>query len=257
MMKVIPQSFEVVGYLTLDGEAMLKRIEAAGRTCYKSEDLITVNTARDFAKMVLRRGHYSVIEHESVSVRIICDRGVSHEIVRHRLASYSQESTRYCNYGKARFGKEVTFIEPPGLQGMARGYWEDAMLRAERAYFQLLDAGQKPEIARSVLPNSLKTEMVMTANVREWRHFFFLRTAVEAHPQMRELARGMLRDFRMRIPVLFDDVGAVDDAEACKRKALKRLVSKIYAKGLNFNIDAFEAFWATVQPREGENDERS
>jgi thymidylate synthase (FAD) len=210
--KIIQPSFEILN--TDIGIERLKRIEAAGRTCYKSEDKITNDSARKFVKMILERGHHSVLEHESVSVRIICDRGVSHEIVRHRLVSYSQESTRYCNYAKEKFGNELTFIDPrPHIthDTLAWTLWQDAMHKAEVRYLNLIDLGVAPQMARSVLPNSLKTELVMTCNLREWRHFFKLRTASAAHPQMRQIAIPMLKEFRARIPVVFDDI-EVNDA---------------------------------------------
>lgn len=195
----------------VNGEEMLRRIEVAGRTCYKSEDKITPESAEEFVRMIIKRGHHSVLEHESVGVRIVCDRGVSHEIVRHRLASYSQESTRYCNYSKDKHGGEVTFIAPGFLWETGgdpcHDEWVRAMEAAEKSYLTLLRYGASPQGARSVLPNSLKTELVMTANLREWRHFFTLRTANAAHPQMREIARPLLGEFRDRIPVVFSDVG--------------------------------------------------
>ena len=204
-MKIVRSAYKIE--TPIDGDAMLCRIEAAGRTCYKSEDKITPDSARKFVAMVIKRGHHSVIEHEAVSVRIICDRGISHEIVRHRIASYSQESTRYCNYGKAKFGEEITVIDPHPLSVSQSLAWVSAMRSAESYYFEMIRAGAKPQMARSVLPNSLKTELVMTANLREWRHFFTLRTADAAHPQLREITRPMLAEFRDRIPGIFDDVG--------------------------------------------------
>ena len=204
-MKIVTASFEFEQ--EADGRQILARIERAGRTCYKSEDRITDGSAEKFVRMIVKSGHESVLEHESVTVRIICDRGVSHEIVRHRLASYSQESTRYCNYGKAG---EVTFVRPCFWDVGSTAYdsWYIAMQFAEAAYLDLLKNGATPQQARSVLPNSLKTEIVMTANLREWRHFFRLRTSVAAHPQMRELAIPMLREFQQLIPVVFEDLGA-------------------------------------------------
>ena len=188
----------------------LQLIEDAGRTCYKSEDQITAASAPIFVASILKRQHESVIEHASATVRFVCDRGVSHEIVRHRLASYSQESTRYCDYHKG----EVTFVIPPWIciDENKRGtnttsvVWLEAMESAETSYKYLRAFGWKPEQARSVLPNSLKTELVMTANLREWRHFFRLRTAPAAHPQMREVAIPLLLEMQQRIPVVFDDI---------------------------------------------------
>jgi thymidylate synthase (FAD) len=190
---------------------MLARIEAAGRTAYKSEAQISEDSASDFVKMLVDRKHFSVLEHVSVSARVICDRGVSHEIVRHRIASYTQESTRYCNYTQERFGQEIVFVLPSFLHTKADGdelydTWKAAMLEAERAYLRMIELGAKPEEARSVLPNSLKTEMVMTMNLREWRHFFSLRTASTAHPDMQIVAKNLLAEFRSAIPIVFDDL---------------------------------------------------
>lgn len=195
-----------------DGDEILRRIERAGRTCYKSEDRITDTSAREFVAMLVKRGHFAMLEHGGyVGVRIICDRGVTHEIVRHRIASYAQESTRFCNYSKAKFGSEVTFVDArPHLPEEAHTQWLGALADAEQQYLALLGRGVKPEIARSVLPNATKTEIVVTMNPVAWRHFFELRTAGAAHPQMREITRPMLAAFRTRIPVLFDDVGAPD-----------------------------------------------
>ncbi|GHU66785.1 thymidylate synthase [Clostridia bacterium] len=185
-----------------------KRIERAGRVCYKSEDRITDDSAIAFVRRIIQSGHESVIEHESVSVLVVCDRGVSHEWVRHRIASYSQESTRYCNYGKDRFGG-VTFIKPSFWAEDSVQYrlWLESMGHAEQTYLALLQSGATPQQARSVLPNSLKTEFVVTTNLREWRHFFELRTKAAAHPQMRELAVGLLRQFKGLMGCVFGDVG--------------------------------------------------
>ena len=193
----------------IDGAEMLKRIEKAGRTCYKSEDRITEESAEAFVRMLIERGHESVLEHESITVRFVCDRGVSHEIVRHRIASFSQESTRYCNYGNERFGSELTFIKPCFWEEWTLAYkqWSLAVSLAECAYFDMLDCGCTPQEARSVLPSSIKTEVVMTANLREWRHFLKMRTAKAAHPQMRELTVPLLHELQERIPVVFDDIG--------------------------------------------------
>jgi len=206
-MKIIRPYFIIED--SIDGEEILRRIERAGRTAYKSEHKITPDSAKKFVKMILDLGHESVIEHEKVTVRVICDRGISHEIVRHRIASYTQESTRFCNYSKGRFGNEITVIKPCFWDDGSKEYkiWRDAMENAERAYMELIKLGAKPEEARSVLPNSLKTEIVITMNLREWRHFFKLRTSKRAHPQMREVATSLLQAFKERIPVIFDDIG--------------------------------------------------
>jgi thymidylate synthase (FAD) len=190
------------------GIDMLKAIERIGRTCYKSEDKITDDSYETFVRNLIKRGHLSVIEHCSVTADIICDRGITHEIVRHRIGSYSQESTRYCNYSKEDFGKEITFIIPSYIAYKSEAWntWKDTMKACEDSYFKLLDIGLLPQEARAVLPNSLKTELVMTANLREWKTFFKLRTAGAAHPQMREVARPLLDDLKAMIPGVFDDI---------------------------------------------------
>lgn len=192
----------------LDGVAILKKIEQCGRVCYKSEDKTTEDSAEKFVGNIIKRGHEAVLEHESFTVKFVVDRGVSHELVRHRLASFCQESTRYCNYSKDDFGSEITFILPFFLDYKTPGWnaWQAAMKSAEDAYFKMLDIGHTPQEARSVLPNSLKTEVVMTCNIREWRHFFKLRTAMAAHPQMREITRPLLDELKTIIPVVFDDI---------------------------------------------------
>ena len=205
-MKIIPPSFELLE--RVDGTALLQRIELAGRVCYKSEAKITPDSAAGFVRRILKNGHESVLEHEQLSVRIICDRGVSHEIVRHRVASYSQESTRYCNYSLSKYQNELTFIRPFFWNDDPEKFriWEDAMAMAERSYLELIAKGASPQEARSVLPNSLKTEIVVTMNMREWRHFFRMRADAAAHPQMREIAVPMLEFFQKTIPVIFDDI---------------------------------------------------
>lgn len=194
---------------------MLTRVERIGRVCYKSEGNIKEGSAEKFIHALVSHGHESVIEHGSVTVKVTCDRGVSHEIVRHRIASYSQESTRYCNYTGEKFGGEIACIDVAtgfhydlNSEADRKKYeiWTEAMAAAEKYYFALIEAGAKPEEARSVLPNSLKTEIVMTMNLREWRHFFKLRCDSHAHPQIVEVGRMILKDFIQRYPVFFADL---------------------------------------------------
>lgn len=208
-MKIIAPYSEIIA---MDDESsILQRIESAGRTCYKSEDKITAESAIPFVKRILDSGHLSVIEHASATVRIICDRGVTHEIVRHRLASYSQESTRYANYSNQKFGNEITVIRPCFWAESSDEYqaWLAAMHHAEDAYLALIAKGASAQQARSVLPNSLKTEIVVTCNVREWRHIFSLRCSPSAHPQMREVMLPLLRKMHQKAPVLFEDLFAI------------------------------------------------
>lgn len=192
----------------IDGKEILRKIEKIGRVCYKSEINITEESSEKFIGNIIKSGHESVIEHVSISVRVICDRGVTHEIVRHRIASYSQESTRYCNYSSDKFGNELTFIKPCFWGESDENYktWEKSMLQIETDYIMLIENGAKPQEARSILPNSVKTEIVMTMNLREWRHFLKLRTSSAAHPQMREVAKMIFKEFKEKIPVLFDDI---------------------------------------------------
>ena len=205
-MRVIKAGFHILS--PVDGQKILKSIEEAGRVCYKSEEKITEDSAEKFVAGILKRGHEAVLEHEAIRVKFIVDRGVSHEIVRHRLAAYCQESTRYCNYSKGKFGEEITVIEPCfwDKDSDLMKDWRSAMRMAENHYLGLLHQGASPQEARSVLPNSLKTEVVMTANLCEWRHFFKLRTAPAAHPQMREVAIALLKEFQKLVPVVFDDI---------------------------------------------------
>lgn len=199
----------------INGEQLLRNIEEAGRTCYKSEGAITSDSYRPFIEMIMKSGHHSMFEHEKVTVRIICDRGVTHEIVRHRLAAYSQESTRYCNYSGERFGNEITVIEPFFFENYEDKklyrLWKEACEQSEQYYFHLLKQGAIPQEARSVLPNSLKTEIVVTYNLREWRHFFSLRADGAAHPQMQQIAIPLLLHFKQELSPLFDDIGYNED----------------------------------------------
>ena len=212
-MQEIKPSIEIIDME--DYEKIVKKIERIGRVCYKSEGKITEDSAEKFIKGLLTRQHESVIEHENVTVRFVCDRGVTHEIVRHRIASYSQESTRYCNYSGDKFDNQITVID------LASGFqydfskendkakyevWTKAMENAEQSYFRMLELGATPQEARSVLPNSLKTEIVVTMNLRSWRNFFRLRVDSHAHPQMREVATMLYEEFQKRLPVFVADL---------------------------------------------------
>ena len=201
-MKIIEQSWEWLQQPVKP----LEIIERAGRTCYKSEKRITSGSAEKFVQMILEMGHETVLEHASASVRFITNRGVTHELVRHRLASFSQESTRYVKYGD-----EIECIKPVWWDDVnyskaRKQIWIDAMESAEKAYHAALKAGDKPEQAREMLPHATKVEIVVTANFREWRHIFELRGSVKAHPQMRALIQDCLHGFAVEIPVVFADL---------------------------------------------------
>jgi thymidylate synthase (FAD) len=204
-MKIINASTEIL--TPIDKDRIYKSIERVARTCYKSEDRITEGSAEKMVKMLITRGHEAMIEHESITVRFICDRGISHEIVRHRIASYAQESTRYCNYSDDKFGNEITVIKPcfESWNNELLKMWEDSCRFSEKCYFDLLEKGASPQSARSVLPSSLKTEIVVTMNLREWRHFFSLRCDSAAHPQMRELTIPLLKRIGMLLPEIFGE----------------------------------------------------
>ena len=205
-MRVVQAGYEILD--TLNGEEVLKKIERVARVCYKSEDKIGEGTAERMVKALIKRGHEAMLEHFSFSVKFTVDRGVSHELVRHRVASFAQESTRYCNYGHEG---EITVIKPLYLSDCGEDYnlWRKACVVAEKQYLDMLAYRFSPQEARAVLPNSLKTEVVMTANLREWRHFFSLRacgTTGKPHPQMLEVAVPLLKEVKSLIPVVFDDL---------------------------------------------------
>jgi len=209
-MKIVEPSIEIFFHYPLDGMRRYNNaeewLELAGRTCYKSEDSITKDSAPKFVKKLSDLGHHAMLEHSFASARIICDRGVTHELVRHRLASYAQESTRYCNYRKDKFGNEISVIQPPGLDEYSFLQWNMAMKCIEESYMNLIEHGVPPQIARSVLPICIKTEIVISANLREWLHIFNLRTSNKAHPQIRELMLKALRIFSEEIPSMYEDL---------------------------------------------------
>lgn len=213
-MKIIKAKAEI---LFMDDQRAIDeiyaRIETAGRTCYKSENHITPESSRKFAAMVVKNHHEAMLEHASVMVRFTVDRGVSHEIVRHRIAAFAQESTRYCDYSKGKFGKEISFIEPvfwtDEEHDLKLKAWKELCQEIENMYLGFRNYQIQPQEARSILPNSLKTEVVMTANIREWRHFFRLRAACETgmpHPQMLEVSVPLFQEMSSRLPELFSDI---------------------------------------------------
>ena len=207
-MKIIKPSWRIAALTEADPTRLMKHLEAMGRICYQSDDKITDKSYEPFLKNIIKRGHEAVLEHATVTAVVICDRGITHEIVRHRIASYCQESTRYCNYSKGKFGEEITVIEPPFWDEGSKEYetWAKACEQTENAYFDLLIQGATPQQARDVLPNSLKTQIAITMNIREWRHFFRLRCAPVAHPQMIEIACKGLVEFYDYFPCLFSDI---------------------------------------------------
>lgn len=206
-MKIIEPSYEILD--KLDGLAILEKIERIARVCYKSEDRIGPGTAESLVRLLIDRGHEAMLEHYGFSVKFVVDRGVSHELVRHRIASYAMESTRYCSYGNQN---EITVIVPSWMKnGTEREFesqqqWLISLGQAQNSYLEMLGNGCSPQEARAVLPNSLKTEIVVTANLREWRHIFKLRTSAAAHPDMRFIMRKLCLDLKEQVPVVFSDI---------------------------------------------------
>ena len=221
-MNILKAGFEILTPISEGGIEELKHIEKIGRVCYKSEGKITEDgeSAKKFVKMLINRGHEAMIEHSSLSVKFVVDRGVSHELVRHRIASFAQESTRYVNYSLEKFGNEINVIDIRNgidldnkMKNMdsdtisaIMGEWCLAMEDAEKHYMKMIELGATPQIARSVLPNSTKTEITISANYREWRNFFKLRVPNTAHPQMREVTIPLLKELKRRLPIIYDDI---------------------------------------------------
>lgn len=206
-MRVVEEQYEILTDI-FNPLAFLKAIEHAGRTCYKSYDKTTEDSCKAFCKMLISRNHEAVLEHASLSVKFTVDRAIANELVRHRIASYCQESTRYVNYSNEKFGNEIKVVIPCTLKKDSEAYtaWYNSCLQCESSYMKLLSMGEKPEIARNVLPLSTATEIVCTANIREWRQILRLRTSVFAHPQMRSIMSKLLICLKKKIPVLFDDI---------------------------------------------------
>ena len=213
-MNILNAGFEILTPISEGGIDELKHIEKIGRVCYKSEGNITEDgeSAKKFVKMLINRDHTAMIEHSSLSIKFIVDRGVSHELVRHRIASFAQESTRYVNYSLDKFGNEINVIDiRDGINldnkmknmdantiELIINEWLLAMEDAEKHYMKMIELGATPQIARSVLPNSTKTEITVTANYREWRNFFKLRVPSTAHPSMREVTIPLLKELQHR-----------------------------------------------------------
>ena len=196
-MEFIEPSYEIID--ELNGQAIIKKIEKCGRVCYKSEARITDDSAEKFIRGIIKSGHESVLEHVSFSVRFIVSRAIANEIVRHRIASYSQESTRYCNYKGG-----IKVIIPKAAENDEN--YKLICSQTEKQYQKMLNEGYRPEIARGILPNDLKTELIMSANLREWRHFFKLRAESHAHPELRRVTVPLLKELIQKIPAVFSDI---------------------------------------------------
>ncbi len=204
-MKIIEPKIYVEDY---DGIKIMKRLERACRTCYKSENLITEDSYKHLLTNCLNRGHESILEHEKISIRMICDIGVYKDLTRHRFASFSIESTRYCNYGKDKFDNEIKFIKPVHIEEGTENYkiWEDTMKFIEKQYMEMGEKKATPDQMRMLLPHSTAAEVCMTANIREWRHILSLRCSKMTHPAVRQLLIPLLLKFKKDMPELFENV---------------------------------------------------
>ncbi len=206
MVKIVAPSVEII--TPLDGDAILKHLELCARNCYKSEDKITSDSAKLMVRKLLELGHEAMIEHYNLTVKITCDLGVYKDLTRHRHVSYAIESTRYCNYSKGKFGNELSVIKPCHIKEGTPEYelWLETMQQIEKNYNAMAALGCKPDQLRMLLPHSVKADVIMTANLREWRHIFKLRCAPAAHPTVQEVMKMLLNKLKAEIPVIFDDI---------------------------------------------------
>lgn len=206
-MKLIKPKVEILD--NINGEEVINKIAKVARTCYKSEDASTAEKDKKLVENLVKSGHEAMIEFFDITVKFTCDRAIANEIVRHRIASYAQESTRYCNYSKDKFNNELTFIKPIWYDSLGITHKQDfeiALERCEDDYLEFIKQGWTPQQARAVLPLALKTEINMKTNLREWRHFFKLRCSTAAHPDIRVLALDLLEQMHNQIPIIFDDI---------------------------------------------------
>ena len=206
MVRIVTPNVEII--TPLDGEAILKHLELCARNCYKSEDKITPDSARTMVKKLLELGHEAMIEHFNLTVKLTCDIGVYKDLTRHRHVSFAIESTRYCNYSKGKFGNELSVIKPCHIKENSPEYniWFKTMQIIEHNYNAMAALGCRPDQLRMLLPHSIKADVIMTANLREWRHIFKLRCAPAAHPTVQEVMDMLLAKLKTEIPVVFDDI---------------------------------------------------
>lgn len=209
-MKIVKPQIQVEKF---DGIKIMKNIERACRTCYRSEGKITEDSYKTLLNNCITRGHESVLEHEKVTVRMICDLGVYKDLTRHRIAAFSIESTRYCNYGKDKFDNEIKFIKPCNIEEGTELYtiWEDACKKIEEDYLKMSNLGATPDQMRMILPHSIAAEVTMTADIREWKHILLLRTSNHAHPAIRQVLIPLLLHFKNEMPEIFADVPYDED----------------------------------------------
>lgn len=216
-MKIIKPLIEVEDY---DGIRIMKNIERACRTCYRSEGMITDDSYKRLLTNCLNRGHESVLEHEKITVRMTCDIGVYKDLTRHRFGSFSIESTRYCNYGKDKFDNEIKFIDPCNMDEKELfNEWYSACTEIEQRYLKMAELGATPDQMRMILPHSTAAQVTMTCNIREWRHILDLRTKKMTHPAIRQILIPLLLKFKKDMPELFNDIEY--DTEFPKEKYAK------------------------------------
>lgn len=222
-MKIIKPWVEVE---KIDGVKVMKNLERAAKHCYRTEGNIKEDSYDHFLRNCINRGHESVLEHEKVTVRICCDVGAYKDITRHRIASFSIESTRYCNYSKDKFGNEISFIEPCNIDDEnLYEDWKNCMEEIEKCYQKMASEGALPDQLRLILPHSTAAELTMTANIREWRHIFALRADKHAHPSIQQFMIPLLLYFKQQMPALFDEVNYNEDFDA-KKYAEIRIVEQ-------------------------------
>ncbi len=206
MVKIVPDAIEIL--TPIDAQSILKHLELCIRNCYKSEDKIEPGSAEKMIRKIIELKHEAMLEHFAITVRLITDIGVYKDLTRHRIASFAIESTRYCNYSKGKFGSEITVMEPPELIPGTEAYqtWFKCMQDIETAYNTLAAQGYKADVCRMLLPHSTRASVIMTANLREWRHIFKLRTAKAAHPTVQRVMKKLLASFKEQLPIIFDDI---------------------------------------------------
>lgn len=204
-MKIINPYIEVE---EIDGINIMKKIEKACRTCYRSEGSITDDSYKKLLENCITRGHESVLEHEKVTIRMYTDIGVYKDLTRHRIASFSIESTRYCNYGKDKFDNEIKFVKPCNIEENSKLYeiWKASLKSIEEKYMEMAELGATPDQMRMILPHSTAAEIVMTANIREWKHILELRTTNHVHPSIRQVMIPLLLYLKKEMPEIFEKV---------------------------------------------------
>ena len=208
MVRIVKPNIEIIS--EIDGKKILKHIELCARNCYKSEGNITedISSAERMINKLIEMGHTAMIEHYSITFKMLCDIGVYKDLTRHRMCSWAIESTRYCNYSKDKFGNEITFIKPVNIKDNTDEYaiWYNTMSEIEQSYNEMAKLGCTPDQLRMLLPHSTAASVICTCNIRELRHIFGLRCAKAAHPSVRQIMLMTLNEFHKRIPLLFDDL---------------------------------------------------